>query len=259
MELRDIRRISFEKKIGLNYVCKDEIITDAINQLYLLFKDKVIMKGGTALNRAFIKDNGRFSEDIDLDYINKDSSSAKAYIENTMKKFRKLDIDKPRLMNKTFRFDCYYKNELNHKDKIKIEFYLGHNDVIGEAKLTKLESPIIENSTNIFNAYSFESLIARKLVALYDREDGKDIYDLLYSLKKDFDKKKAMNFTKKMCKFYKIEYNKFFDNLLAKFDQFENNHKHIGNSTNHFLTRNNLIEWNFIIKQLKQDIERLKE
>jgi len=254
MELREIRRISFEKSIGINYVCKDERITKAINELYILFKDEVIMKGGTALNRAFIKENGRFSEDIDVDFITKDFKAAKKFIEDTMKAFKGFKVEKPRLMHKTLRFDCGYENELAHKDKIRVEFNLSHPKLIGEVKLTSLESPIISDRTNIFNIYSFESSIARKLLALFQREEGKDIYDLFYSLKKDFDKKKVIRFTREMCKFYEVEYKTFFQKLLEKFGQFEANCKYLGNSTNHYLTKDNMLDWKFIINELKQEI-----
>ena len=257
MDLKQIRRISFEKGMGINYVCKDERISQAITNLYLLFKDSIIMKGGTALNRAFLQDNGRFSEDIDLDFINGNFSAAKRFIEKKMKEFKGFEVERPRLMHKTLRFDCYYTNELNHKDKIKVEFYLNHPKVIGESGLLSMESPLIPGNSNIFNVYSFESLIARKFSALFDREDGKDIYDLFYSFKKKFDKEKVLRFTQDMCKFYGIGYVDFFKMLLAKFEQFGADYKYIGNSTNHFLTKENKLDWKFIINQLRQEIEQI--
>ena len=252
MELRHVRRIAFEKGMGKNYVCKEQRITEALTKIYIIFKNEVVLKGGTAMNRAYIKENGRFSEDIDLDFINNDIEAAKRHICEMMKNLQGFIVEKPRLMKKTFRFDCYYKNELNHKDKIKIEFYLGHDSLIGKAEDIAIESPILEGQTNIMMTYSLESLIARKIVALLRREEGKDLYDLFFALKKSYNKKEMNKVLEGMCVFYAIDHGSIHKMLDEKFEKITANIKYIGNSTNHYLSNENNIAWPIIAQETER-------
>lgn len=259
MELKEIRRISFEKGIGINYISKENKISELLTKLYLIFKDKIILKGGTALNRAFLEDKGRFSEDIDLDFINKDLKQAINYIEEKMKLIENFKIEKSRLMNQTLRFDCYYINEINQKDKIQVEFYLGHDKIIGNANTIAIKSNLLYNQTNIIKTYDIESLIARKIVALLNREEGKDLYDLFYSLKEKYDKEKVKKILIKMCKYYGINFNSINKLLNEKFESIFKNIKYIGNSTNHYLTKENSIGWKIIAQETKENLIKVFE
>jgi uncharacterized protein len=254
MELKEIRRISFENGIGINYISKENKITELLTKLYLIFKDKIILKGGTALNRGYLNDKGRFSEDIDLDFINKYLKQSIEFLKEKMNLIDNFTIEKARLMNKTLRFDCFYINELNNKDRIQVEFYLGHNKIIGNAETIAIKSPILHGQTNIINTYNIESLIARKIVALLNREEGKDLYDLFYSLKEKFNKEKVKKQVIELCKYYDIDY-KLINRLLnEKFESIFKNIKYIGNSTNHFITKENSLGWKIIAQETKKDL-----
>lgn len=65
-----LRHISVKTGLGLKYLSKDEKVSIVLEQVRGLFPE-VILKGGTALNRAYLARLGvsRFSEDIDLDFI----------------------------------------------------------------------------------------------------------------------------------------------------------------------------------------------
>ncbi len=250
MDLEEIRRISIKKGVGQKFICKEERLTNLLTQLYILFKEEIILKGGTGLNRAFLYDKGRFSEDIDLDIITRNQSETISYLEKKSKKIQGFDIKKPRLMNRTLRFDCYYMNELDQKDKIQIEFYIGHERIIGETILKAIHSPIIEQQATVFNIYTFESLIARKIIALTRREEGKDLYDLLYSLKKNYDKKKLLHICNELCEFYNIINIK--KELKKQFEIINKNIKYIGNSTNHYIIKENSLGWSFIAEETER-------
>jgi len=75
--------------LGINYLAKEEKISQLLTQLHELFSDTVVLKGGTAVNRVFLQphNRGRFSEAIDLDYRTGQTLQQKMnQIQTTMKK-----------------------------------------------------------------------------------------------------------------------------------------------------------------------------
>jgi len=263
-DLRTIRRISLEKGLSINYISKEEKISNLLLQLSKLSKDNIILKGGTALNRVYLQNNGynRFSEDIDIDYIS--TSPLKIRI-NAIKKIMKqitfFEIGKPRIMHRTLRFDCYYTNEINHKDKIQVEFYLSHTKLISVKKLEKVlvKSSFIETNPCIFNVYSFEDLLARKIVTLYRRMEGKDMFDIFYALEIKFENKLFKRALDQMIDFYKIKknYNEFKKDLILKLNNALKDSNQIQNSTNHFIPKVLRDDWKMLIATLIEKINDL--
>jgi len=97
--------------------------------LQLQGNEEIILKGGTAINRVYLK-NKRFSEDIDFDLLFKGNvKEAVIKTKEIVKKINGFDVARPRIMKNTVRYDLFYINPLNHKDKIRLEF-----SVIKEAK-----------------------------------------------------------------------------------------------------------------------------
>lgn len=111
------------------------------------------------------------------------------------------------------RFDCHYINELGNRDRVRVEFYLSKPPFV-EAKPALIKSPFVDSYPTIFRVYSLEDLLARKLIALHNRMDGKDIYDIFYALKLDFDMEKFENALKLALDFYRIDRN-FFENVTG--------------------------------------------
>jgi len=68
MNIEELRRIAAKEQLSLNYVAKDEMLSKVL--IYLQENDKIILKGGTAINRVYLR-NKRLSEDIDFDFISK--------------------------------------------------------------------------------------------------------------------------------------------------------------------------------------------
>ena len=120
MNIEELRRIAAKEQLSLNYVAKDEMLSKVL--IYLQENDKIILKGGTAINRVYLR-NKRLSEDIDFDFISK--KNVKESLIDTkeiMNKIKDFQIARPRIMKETIRYDLYYINPLNHKDKIRVEF-----------------------------------------------------------------------------------------------------------------------------------------
>lgn len=252
-----LRYISAKTGLGLKYLSKDEKISIALEQLRNLFPE-VVLKGGTALNRVYLAKLGvsRFSEDIDLDFVSNRGLNEKiSAIRERIAGLKGFDIATPRILHRTLRLDCYYINEFDERDRIRIEFYLTRTESLGrEDALVK--SPFIETHPVIFKVYSLEDLMARKFVTLYNRMEGKDIYDLFYCLDLDFDKENLQEALKIILDFYKINQASFLGDLVSRLKEAGKNAYYIGNSTNHFIPRNSRPDWKVFIDTLISKIER---
>ncbi len=252
-----LRYISAKTGLGLKYLSKDEKISIVLEQLRGLFPE-VILKGGTALNRVYLAKLGvsRFSEDIDLDFVSdKDLDEKISAIKERVAEIKDFDIGDLRILHRTLRFDCYYMNEFGDKDRIRIEFYLTRTEFL-KAEDALVKSPFIETHPTIFKVYSLEDLMARKFIALYNRMEGKDIYDLFYCLDLDFDKEDLSKALNLMLDFYRISQLGFPDNLMLRLEDARKNSYYIGNSTNHFTPRNLRPDWKIFIDTLILKIER---
>jgi len=252
-----LRYLASKTGLGLKYLSKDEKVSIILEQLKNLFPE-VILKGGTALNRVYLAklETSRFSEDIDLDFISNEALNEKiSTIEKRLAGIKGFDIEGPRILHRTLRFDCYYINEFDEKDRVRIEFYLTKTEFL-EIEDIIVKSPFIETHPVIFKIYSLEDLMARKFVTLYNRMEGKDIYDLFYCLDLDFDKEnlvRALNF---MLSFYRVNKSTFINDLLLKLKDARKNSYYIGNSTNHFIPRNLRPEWKVFIDSLILKIQK---
>jgi predicted nucleotidyltransferase component of viral defense system len=259
MDEEMLRYLAAKTGLGLNYIAKEERISFLLSQLWEIFGEKAILKGGTALNRVYLAKIGaaRFSEDIDIDYFNGDLSTAVEEIKEGMKLVEGFDVKGPRTLHGTFRFDCYYKNPLGNRDRVKVEFYLSRPPYV-ETKIELIKSPFVSEYPTMFRVYSFEDLLAKKLAALYNRTEGKDIYDSFHALNMEFDKGKLETALKLTLEFYHIGNRGFRNDLIRKLDYAKKNALYIGNSTNHFIPRSLRPNWVEMIESLKLRIEGLE-
>ena len=104
----------------------------------------------------------RFLEDIDLDFIsNKGLDEKMSIIRDRAKEIKGFDVEGPRVLHRTLRFDCYYLNEFEQRDRIRLEFYLSQTEAVKTEEVL-VKSPFIETHPVIFKVYSLEDLMARK-------------------------------------------------------------------------------------------------
>ncbi len=255
-----LRYLSIKTGLGLKFLSKDEKISIALEQLRELFPE-VILKGGTALNRVHLIKSGvsRFSEDIDLDFVSDmDLDKKISTINERVGGIKGFDVEGPHIVHRTLRYDCYYMNEFGDRDRIRLEFYLTQT---ASLKLVDVlvKSPFVETHPAIFKVYSLEDLMARKLIALYNRMEGKDIYDMFYCLETDFDKEALLKALNLMLNFYRIDKKDFLDNLLLRLKNAKANSHFIGNSANHFIPRNLRPNWKVFIDTLILKLEDIAD
>ncbi len=189
MELKEIRKLALDNELSINYILKDL----EISKIFKLLEDKLentVLKGGTGLNRVYLKkENRRFSEDIDFDIYSKENINVvkeKLYLK-LKEILKEYNVEKPRIMNETIRFDVYYTGI--QKDKIKLEFKINEG-LIKNTNQKLVDFGFVPAIASIYLTYTLEELINQKLLAFVNRTDGKDAYDLYYLLQLDYNKQK---------------------------------------------------------------------
>lgn len=88
VELREAQQAAARTGIGMQYVLKEARVFDIWSKICpimlsdaVLSEAEIICKGGTSLNKIYLGDIQRFSEDIDLDIFFKDGRSKDEKIE----------------------------------------------------------------------------------------------------------------------------------------------------------------------------------
>jgi hypothetical protein len=250
-DLNMLKSIAARTGLGLKFLSKDEKISIMLEQLREVFPE-AIFKGGTALNRVYLSRLGvsRFSEDIDLNFIRDATLEDNiATIVAGMSRIKGFDVSKPRLQVRTLRFDCGFDSELGGKDQIKVEFYINPvRSLKTEDVLVK--SPFVETHPAIFRTYSMEDLIAQKFMALYNRTEGKDIYDIFYALDLDYTNNQLSEALVLAREYYHIPHAGFVDGTCDKLAEANMNCKYIQQSTNHFIPSSLRPEWKMFIETL---------
>jgi len=137
-----------------------------------------------------------------------------------------------------------------------VEFYLSGPPYI-EAKVELVKSPFMDSYPTMFKVYSLEDLLARKMVTLHNRMEGKDMYDLFHALNMEFEINRFLKALKLTIKFYNIE-GDFWGDLVSRLSQAKKNTRQIGNSTNHFIPKILRPNWEELVESLRFRIEELK-
>jgi uncharacterized protein len=231
MDLRELRRLAAREGISLNYVAKDEKVSDALKQLE--GHEELILKGGTAINRSYLK-NKRFSEDIDFDIISENPSQKADAIAGSLKGF---EVSGPRRMGKTIRYDLYYVNPLNHRDRIMLEF----NPVKTAVSFGKriVNFGFVPHEPALLNVYNLGELISMKSLCIKSRSDGKDFFDLYYLL--DLPHEHG-----------RLDKKGLLEGIARALDSV----KELGNATNHYIPKDSRPLWEAMLGELKEKVEK---
>ena len=178
MEIEELRRLAAKEELSLNYIAKDEIISKVLLELQKI--ENIILKGGTAVNRVYVK-NKRFSEDLDFDIVFKGPlKKAVPLTKDIIDNIKGFKIEGPRIMANTIRYDLYYTNPLNHKDRIMLEFKVVGNASNFSKKVINFGFAPYDSS--LLNVYEIEELIRHKVECVLGRIEGKDFFDLYIAI-----------------------------------------------------------------------------
>src|SRR3990167_4576050 len=156
---------------------------------------ELAFRGGTALHKLFFSPPARYSEDIDL--VRTSKGAIKDIIDALRNRLEPW-LGKPNTTRtaRSFKLMFYFNPEglQSLQLRIKIKINIRENFIVLDrlSKNYSMESDWFSGSTKI-NMFHLEELIATKLRALYQRNKGRDVFDLWLALKQtDFDVKESI-------------------------------------------------------------------
>ena len=166
----------------LTQIEQDLIISRSLIDLYSdpHIKNAVVFRGGTALNKLFIKPPARYSEDID--FVQKDAAPIGKTIDVIRAVLKPwLGDPKWKITQRSAKLIYKYEAINNLPAKLKIELNTTEHFQVLPLRLALLsvDSQWFTGSTNIIT-YEIDELMATKLRALYQRRKGRDLFDLWY-------------------------------------------------------------------------------
>lgn len=178
---------------NIDFVEQDLILSKLITNLYSheQIKKSLVFKGGTALHKLFLKSPYRYSEDLDFDQIT--SEPIGPMLDLIREICKDIFEEKPRYDRHEKMFILRYKYRAetppNATMKVKIEINTRSSSPHHPLNIIphKCESTWFSGESQI-TTYSLEELLASKLKALYQRNKGRDLFDLtvVNSLKPDY-------------------------------------------------------------------------
>ncbi len=166
---------------------QDLIINRALVCLYgnKKIRENLIFRGGTALNKMYLKPSSRYSED--LDFVQKSAESGGAIIE-AIRSVLDSWLGKPARERTARSVKLVYKytSVNNLKMRLKIEI----NIVEHFQAVDVCEMPFILDSewfsgNCIVSVNQLEELMATKIRVLYQRRKGRDLFDLWFVFSKN--------------------------------------------------------------------------
>ncbi len=166
---------------SLDMVEQDLIIGRALVCLYSNpeIKNNLVFRGGTALNKLYLKPSSRYSED--LDFVQKDSAVP---IGKTMDKVRSvLDswLGEPKRIKSEHSSKLIYRYSSVNNMPMRLKIEVNTEETF---QILKLREKLYGVNSKWFNGeclipiYQIEELMATKIRALYQRRKGRDLFDL---------------------------------------------------------------------------------
>lgn len=268
LNLRIMQQAAATAGIGLQYVMKEARVFDIWNRLTPVIlsrkvsdQARIVCKGETALNKIFLGKLQRFSEDLDFDAF----FSANSDLDRN-KKIRLLQeniisaidsnytIDQPLTMRQVVRFTCSFTNESKQRDSLFIEFNID-TPYVGKVVRAKATRLIIKLPPVTIPVYSFHSLVAKKLKTFYERQAGKDLYDIYRSFQKckPSGTKQIVSTLKEVLEAEDIAYDNFassVDTALSDANRLWKVHA----STNPYIPRSLRIDWAEVGRELREKL-----
>ncbi len=260
VELRQARQAAARTGIGMQYILKEARVFDIWNRICpVILSEEVssqataICKGGTPLSKIFLGDVQRFSEDIDLDIFFEDEKSKNEKIEFIKDNIistvgGSYEIPDEARRKDVVHFTCKFTNEIGMPDNVFLEFNVGEK-MVGDREVAVASSTILPLTVEKVPVYSFHTLIAKKLKAFYERDEGKDVYDIYSSLKITDDVKAIIDILKQVLKAEGIDYGDFSEKVPQKLQDSEKM-RSLHGSTNPYIPRNLRVKWDVAAKEI---------
>ncbi len=205
----------------LEQIEQDLIISRALVDLYNEphIKKALVFRGGTALNKLFIKPPARYSEDID--FVQRNSDPIGQTIDAIREILNPLFGDpKWKITQRSAKLIYKYETINKMPAKLKIEINTTEHFQVLPFKTVpfSMDSDWFNGSANIIT-YEMEELMATKLRALYQRRKGRDLFDVWYVTSNELiNLSQVVDIFSKYCAYnnVKISREEFIKNLDLK-------------------------------------------
>ena len=188
LRLTEARVRSWADEHGLTDLLLAELdyrLVQALDAIYgdNFLRERLCMKGGTAINKLYLKETSRLSVDLDFNHI-----GSKEQVSEEKKNLREKITELLKAQDPSYNIRTKRKYE---QTTLKI----GYRAVVGAPQNFKLEIShierfpilgLVEKQLETFEGkftiatYQLEELMATKLRALFERLKGRDVYDLYF-------------------------------------------------------------------------------
>jgi len=219
-----IRRFARERKIGAAVAEKDYALTWLLRGFYhpdSQLKESFLLKGGTAIRKAFFPGTWRFSEDLDFT-VTANSIKDPDEIRKSIEAILNILVQESGI---TYSILSFHSNEghiisyvqfrgpLNHPNRIKLDISLTEKIALSpESRTVKSEFPDLPDY--LILAYSLNEILAEKIRSIMQRGYSRDYYDVWKLMKEQkFNKPEIKALLIKKCELKGIKYEPelFFD------------------------------------------------
>lgn len=228
MDIEEYRKLSINAGLPLQFVIKEFAMFELLAKLAGEIGYPLV--GGTAINRIYLNELGRFSEDLDFEVYGKRKI--------TLPEIEGFKLSGPFVYRRNVRFEYAFGTVLG-KDKIRLDFNIKPKTYI---KVENMAIRFVSGAAiSGVKTLSLEGLIARKILALKRRIEGKDIYDLWMS-RNLLDKNKLLYELARILRTEKINENKD-DFLRGIIEKVENSDVREFSKTNQYIPTDKRIDW----------------
>ena len=163
---------------------QDLIIERILIELYqdIYIQERLVFRGGTALNKLFCEKAYRYSEDLDFTQLNAEPMGP------VMTRIRKVVdplLGKPKWKQTESMVTFYYGFicEVHPQTKMRIKIEINtreHISFLGTQKVPyALDSKWFSGQASILTVH-LEEMLASKMRALYQRNKGRDLFDIIH-------------------------------------------------------------------------------
>ncbi|MBI5035768.1 nucleotidyl transferase AbiEii/AbiGii toxin family protein [Candidatus Micrarchaeota archaeon] len=245
-----------ESGLSKEFVRKEIKMNDLLAQWPALCarnKTDYALFGGTALNKAYL-DQPRFSEDADFFIYGKTAKEADGII-------RQLDgfesKGPARIFREMYRWTLRYEEE-GVSGTLQLDVNLNFNRPKTAAETRRLASFLNRYGFVVFapriSVLPAETLLAMKLLALHDREEGKDYYDAYRLLNQaSFSKSGVLSEAHKYSASL-FDFSRFDENLIEQVaERVRKADDAVMNRYDSFILKPHRLDW----RALKKDLVRL--
>jgi predicted nucleotidyltransferase component of viral defense system len=163
---------------------QDLILERLLVELYQdsYIQERLVFRGGTALNKLFCTKAYRYSEDLDFTQLN---AEPMGMLMTRVRKIIDPILGKPKWKQTESMVTFYYSfiSEVHPQTKMRVKIEINtreHMSFLGTQKLAyEIESKWFSGHASILTVH-LEEMLTSKMRALYQRNKGRDLFDIIH-------------------------------------------------------------------------------